>query len=145
MIRRPPRSTRTDTLFPYTTLFRSLRRDRELDIEGRERLYDEARELIHLEWNLGRDPIGRSEVDRVMADLKYRLARKLDDDDLEMASDPYVSEFAASHVRDIASSVVDLPLPEARRRIGHLRSEQRGVGKECVSRARFRRSTDISL
>src|SRR3546814_11802454 len=27
MIRRPPRSTRTDTLFPYTTLFRSLRRN----------------------------------------------------------------------------------------------------------------------
>src|SRR3546814_5696038 len=27
MIRRPPRSTRTDTLFPYTTLFRSARRD----------------------------------------------------------------------------------------------------------------------
>src|SRR3546814_4629479 len=26
MIRRPPRSTRTDTLFPYTTLFRSLNR-----------------------------------------------------------------------------------------------------------------------
>src|SRR3546814_14074369 len=25
MIRRPPRSTRTDTLFPYTTLFRSTR------------------------------------------------------------------------------------------------------------------------
>src|SRR3546814_4712451 len=25
MIRRPPRSTRTDTLFPYTTLFRSHR------------------------------------------------------------------------------------------------------------------------
>src|SRR3546814_14757774 len=32
MIRRPPRSTRTDTLFPYTTLFRSLggRRDRRI-------------------------------------------------------------------------------------------------------------------
>src|SRR3546814_8156626 len=28
MIRRPPRSTRTDTLFPYTTLFRSVERDR---------------------------------------------------------------------------------------------------------------------
>src|SRR3546814_11030484 len=28
MIRRPPRSTRTDTLFPYTTLFRSADRDR---------------------------------------------------------------------------------------------------------------------
>src|SRR3546814_3704041 len=28
MIRRPPRSTRTDTLFPYTTLFRSDERQR---------------------------------------------------------------------------------------------------------------------
>src|SRR3546814_2503549 len=28
MIRRPPRSTRTDTLFPYTTLFRSRRSSR---------------------------------------------------------------------------------------------------------------------
>src|SRR3546814_14011312 len=28
MIRRPPRSTRTDTLFPYTTLFRSRSRSR---------------------------------------------------------------------------------------------------------------------
>src|SRR3546814_6241377 len=28
MIRRPPRSTRTDTLFPYTTLFRSRSADR---------------------------------------------------------------------------------------------------------------------
>src|SRR3546814_3557457 len=28
MIRRPPRSTRTDTLFPYTTLFRSTRSKR---------------------------------------------------------------------------------------------------------------------
>src|SRR3546814_19623483 len=31
MIRRPPRSTRTDTLFPYTTLFRSFR---EADIKS---------------------------------------------------------------------------------------------------------------
>src|SRR3546814_2328543 len=32
MIRRPPRSTRTDTLFPYTTLFRSA--DQALDFQG---------------------------------------------------------------------------------------------------------------
>src|SRR3546814_8492943 len=33
MIRRPPRSTRTDTLFPYTTLFRSLEvAERRLDL-----------------------------------------------------------------------------------------------------------------
>src|SRR3546814_5027601 len=36
MIRRPPRSTRTDTLFPYTTLFRSYRaRARNLYARGR--------------------------------------------------------------------------------------------------------------
>src|SRR3546814_15815025 len=33
MIRRPPRSTRTDTLFPYTTLFRS-ERGQEVEPEG---------------------------------------------------------------------------------------------------------------
>src|SRR3546814_19203077 len=32
MIRRPPRSTRTDTLFPYTTLFRSSRDGRDPQI-----------------------------------------------------------------------------------------------------------------
>src|SRR3546814_8745898 len=31
MLRRPPRSTRTDTLFPYTTLFRSRRLQRDGD------------------------------------------------------------------------------------------------------------------
>src|SRR3546814_21002105 len=36
MIRRPPRSTRTDTLFPYTTLCRSVRRhDDDRRQEGR--------------------------------------------------------------------------------------------------------------
>src|SRR3546814_18947498 len=34
MIRRPPRSTRTDTLFPYTTLFRSLLSGYRSRIEG---------------------------------------------------------------------------------------------------------------
>src|SRR3546814_9011061 len=35
MIRRPPRSTRTDTLFPYTTLFRSQRRAARADLRER--------------------------------------------------------------------------------------------------------------
>src|SRR3546814_18274954 len=47
MIRRPPRSTRTDTLFPYTTLFRSrptgeLRRD----LARAEPREEEAREVL---------------------------------------------------------------------------------------------------
>src|SRR3546814_12226154 len=35
MIRRPPRSTRTDTLFPYTTLFRSMVDDDIVRRDGR--------------------------------------------------------------------------------------------------------------
>ena len=104
------------------TLHEALIRDRDLDIEGRERLYDEARELIHIEWCLGRDPVGRTEVDRVMADLKYRLAKKLDEEALEMASDPYGSEFASSHMEDAASAAVDIHLPEERLRIADLLS-----------------------
>src|SRR3546814_4912632 len=34
MIRRPPRSTRTDTLFPYTTLFRSYHLTDKLSVTG---------------------------------------------------------------------------------------------------------------
>src|SRR3546814_8827867 len=40
MIRRPPRSTRTDTLFPYTTLFRSLD-----DLHRAKRLGDERAQI----------------------------------------------------------------------------------------------------
>src|SRR3546814_17045180 len=50
MIRRPPRSTRTDTLFPYTTLFRSigteLREGRHLAILGEFEL-DRSCDLLH--------------------------------------------------------------------------------------------------
>src|SRR3546814_17267304 len=35
MIRRPPRSTRTDTLFPYTTLFRSVLGDARMQVGDR--------------------------------------------------------------------------------------------------------------
>src|SRR3546814_15104079 len=40
MIRRPPRSTRTDTLFPYTTLFRSFKAREKVARRGR--LYHDA-------------------------------------------------------------------------------------------------------
>src|SRR3546814_13938784 len=48
MIRRPPRSTRTDTLFPYTTLFRS---EGDVDVVGvalRGRREDGLRQLVAL-------------------------------------------------------------------------------------------------
>src|SRR3546814_3785924 len=40
MIRRPPRSTRTDTLFPYTTLFRSISTVAPLTLINHERPWD---------------------------------------------------------------------------------------------------------
>src|SRR3546814_3275449 len=44
-IRRPPRSTLTDTLFPYTTLFRSLRQGRLPAAEDRQVFVDHGEEL----------------------------------------------------------------------------------------------------
>src|SRR3546814_3973 len=54
MIRRPPRSTRTDTLFPYTTLFRSMRR--KLTVAGLDpnpRTYIEHRILTPIGVKIG--------------------------------------------------------------------------------------------
>jgi SNF2 family DNA or RNA helicase len=102
------------------TLHEALLRDKDLDIEGRERLMDEARNLVHEEFALPQDSLGRSEADRILSDLKYRLVKKLDEDALEMASDPYANEYSAMHAEEAASSVVDLYLPEERLRIGDL-------------------------
>src|SRR3546814_11033500 len=58
MIRRPPRSTRTDTLFPYTTLFRSILQDTAKDIDGAgaggNRVIDEIR---HRNTPVGEAPV----------------------------------------------------------------------------------------
>src|SRR3546814_16853381 len=73
MIRRPPRSTRTDTLVPYTTLFRShdLVADRgvALDEFGRVGVH-----VDHLEFELG----GLAE--QILQRLRILQARHLDDD-----------------------------------------------------------------
>src|SRR3546814_5323260 len=59
MIRRPPRSTRTDTLFPYTTLFRSRLRCR----EHRRRRLLQFRPVVlrHRAHLRAREPLQRSE------------------------------------------------------------------------------------
>src|SRR3546814_6978458 len=48
MIWRPPRSTRTDTLFPYTTLFRSSHLDRYADKLNHATVADRVRELARI-------------------------------------------------------------------------------------------------
>src|SRR3546814_6230594 len=65
MIRRPPRSTRTDTLFPYTTLFRS---DRVAAIEA-ERIFEIVEPLTgHLVATVG-EPAIRLEQNRGAEEL----------------------------------------------------------------------------
>src|SRR3546814_15095194 len=63
MIRRPPRSTRTDTLFPYTTLFRSalferVERSAEVDVIGKPAEYERGDRLDSRGLRLG-DAVGR--------------------------------------------------------------------------------------
>src|SRR3546814_1754297 len=60
MIRRPPRSTRTDTLFPYTTLFRSFRARHLLGRRGGGRPHDGVGER----WCGHR--LGRGDVDVIL-------------------------------------------------------------------------------
>src|SRR3546814_4168411 len=59
MLRRPPRSTRTDTLFPYTTLFRSVRDQAPGPCSGyagsepipsANPIWDDARQQVHGPW-----------------------------------------------------------------------------------------------
>src|SRR3546814_20390230 len=69
MIRRPPRSNRTDTLFPYTTLFRSrtlrlvdAKEGRKLNREFRQRDY--ATNVLTFEY--GTDPGGTARGDIIL-------------------------------------------------------------------------------
>src|SRR3546814_18499728 len=62
MIRRPPRSTRTDTLFPYTTLFRSKLLGRQPS-EFRKYLQARAsRKFVYIS-----DPLSPAEAKRVLS------------------------------------------------------------------------------
>ena len=91
--------------------------DRDLDIEGRERLLEEARTLIHEQYAISHDVMGRSEVERILADLKYRLLKKLDEEALEQASDSEADEMFALGAEESAADSVQCHLPEERLRI----------------------------
>src|SRR3546814_13696462 len=73
MIRRPPRSTRTDTLFPYTTLFRSAP-DGIVEAAGRRPLDVAALLPVQCAQALGDlDPVARlaDELPRCLAQLLH--------------------------------------------------------------------------
>src|SRR3546814_8603636 len=89
MIRRPPRSTRTDTLFPYTTLFRSgpaasrrpgqgLEAER---IEDHARIARENGEKIIADPNVALDAITRQQATFTTRDLATLAFRHSDGKD----------------------------------------------------------------
>src|SRR3546814_3574175 len=70
MIRRPPRSTRTDTLFPYTTLFRSLEQSQRQNPLSVELLVSSAkRYLAKPEYRIQLDELFAQETDRLLDKL----------------------------------------------------------------------------
>src|SRR3546814_16700197 len=111
MIRRPPRSTRTDTLFPYTTLFRS---------DGVEAVHDAPDGAEQADE--GRHRANRGEEAEVAFDAVHlaidRDPHDLADADLQRAQSLLAADQAAFG--------------------GTPRSEERRVGKECVRTCRPR-------
>src|SRR3546814_15654607 len=75
MIRRPPRSTRTDTLYPYTTLFRSIPADPDLwKLENYERFLQARREMLASELNTFLNSITELTVSDVPITLEEMIA-----------------------------------------------------------------------
>src|SRR3546814_4360609 len=62
MIRRPPRSTRTDTLFPYTTLFRSALSQELFEVSEQGRALGDPEPVVE-PHHRGRAPTEQSELD----------------------------------------------------------------------------------
>src|SRR3546814_16619293 len=83
MIRRPPRSTRTDTLFPYTTLFRSQGAEISLDYEVKKNYFGvleagyQQMELDEIRYNYNtRGMFGRLGIDYNFMKRRQSLDRK---------------------------------------------------------------------
>src|SRR3546814_13669368 len=110
MRRRPPRSTRTDTLFPYTTLFRS-------EGDGVDEVVTPVRDLPHPDQDRGP---GIDGTHRAIARAWLRTTLPFWVDASTMAPSPS---------RQILVTMESC---------GQTRSEERRVGKECVSTCRSR-------
>src|SRR3546814_16105562 len=121
MIRRPPRSTRTDTRFPYTTLFRSLSDD----IIG---------------GNASTEPLDNDEPDEVLELTDLELTDTVMPE--VQGAVPGTSDEEPEGQAAAASATLLSPETAAARRhslaalsalIIRARPAERSVGKECVS------------
>lgn len=104
------------------TIHEAILKDKALDVDGHVALLDEARKLIHEETRLDFDAVGRGEVDRILADYKVRLLKKLNEEDLSLAASSDSSEFYGAEGEEMATLAVNVALPEERLRITDLLS-----------------------
>src|SRR3546814_5335072 len=95
MIRRPPRSTRTDTLFPYTTLFRSARIAEALDLVERT-----GERWCEAELHRGRGELLRHDAtaDKSAAEACFLKARAL-----ARAQEAHLWERSEEHTSELQS------------------------------------------
>src|SRR3546814_16703956 len=87
MIRRPPRPTRTDTLFPYTTLFRSGHAVHE-GVAEQLRSEDEAADGQPRVAVVAGQVLAADEADREQPDARHRVATERVDRRRERAAHP---------------------------------------------------------
>src|SRR3546814_18422112 len=121
MIRRPPRSTRTDTLFPYTTLFRSIECR---EIEFAERQLQPAMQKVPRADRGARARVARHRVGRHAEQLERKAP--LQAEGMERGAPGQPRDRIGDAVAERDSFVG-----------GTARSEERRVGKECVRMCRY--------
>ena len=102
------------------TVQEGLMHDGNLDIEARDEAFKEARDQIRTEWKLGAERIDDLEVDRILNDLKRHLLKKMDEEQLALASDAFSEEIDTAAAEDAVMNAVAYALPEERMRIKEL-------------------------
>lgn len=102
------------------TIHEAILMDQALDIDAHQALMDQARQMIQHDSGLPDDAAGRGEVERILADLKLRLIRKLDEEELASVASSDSSEVVTAEGAEVAATSVALSLPEERLRIADL-------------------------
>ncbi len=99
------------------TIHEAIHCDDHLDPDGRDTAMDDARAQIRTMHGLTNDALGRAEVDRILADARVKLLRKLGE---KTAAEPTGTELDAVGDEESAATLVSLALPAERRRIVEL-------------------------
>lgn len=99
------------------TIQEGLMHDAHLDIDARDTAFQEAKQLIRGEFGIADDQMGTIQVEGIIADLKRRILKKLNDEELAESSSEFSSETVTTGSEDAAITSVELALPEERQRI----------------------------